>query len=210
MCVISRSEGCKQQLNWVLKVTVKNPQQPPKYSLNYKYVHIFYVCLHNIHFYCVCGVGHLIQTHLFMIHQTFLMSTDFVPDTRQGTGDIKVSNINGLLITWDQVQLRITEKPKQMRSLLLPYIKEDQKYTITGWDGRFMLQGARLLYLSALPCQLQSFILDVSSWSKMTARAPAMTTPFHTAGKRGVKIGASPPIEGGFLEAHIILLLTFH
>lgn len=57
--------------------------------------------MHNIHFYCVGGVGHLIQTHLFMIHQTLLMSTDFVPDTMQGTGDIKVSKINGLLITWD-------------------------------------------------------------------------------------------------------------
>lgn len=57
--------------------------------------------MRNIHFYCVGGVGHLIQTHLFMIHQTLFMSTDFVPDTMQGTGDIKVSKINGLLITWD-------------------------------------------------------------------------------------------------------------
>ena len=76
----------------------------------------------------------------------------------------------------------------------LPYIEKNQRYKVTGWDGRVMLSQVRLLYLSTLPCQLQSFFLNINFWSKMTAGAPAMTILFHAAGRRRTKICAAPHI----------------
>lgn len=58
---------------------------------------MFYVCMRNIHLLLCLWWGPL-NRHSFMIHQTFLMSPYFVPDTVPGTGDTKVSKIDGLLI----------------------------------------------------------------------------------------------------------------
>lgn len=49
--------------------------------------------------------------------------------------------------------------------------------------------------ISALPCQLQGFILKVTLWSKMAAGAPAMATTFHTAGMKRAKKGAPLPLK---------------
>lgn len=51
--------------NQVLKTTVKNPQLSPKYSLNYYYLRMFYICMHNIHFILSLWFGPF-NTHPFI------------------------------------------------------------------------------------------------------------------------------------------------
>lgn len=139
--------------------------------------------------------------NLFTTDQTFLMSTSVCAKHRARYRSYKSEQDK----TWTfyyftSGSATYNRKTQTNESAFLSHGREVPS---SGCGGGFLL-----FYLSALLCQLQGFLLKVTSWPKRTAGAPAMAPTLHSAGTKGQRKGyTTPPTQGGLLEAHRMLFL---
>lgn len=137
-------------LSWVLTATVKNPWLSPIYSLNYKYLCRFYICMHSIPFILSLRCGPF-NTCPF-VYDSSDISHELLFWARHCARCRKYKCEQDRWTLYYFVQLHITEKPKQMRSLFLSYINEDQRYSHRlGWKSHAVGSQACISFCSAMP-----------------------------------------------------------